>query len=133
VKKNSLNNILGVKKIVFGGVLILAVVFTYFKTHDLLFGNGITIDSPTSGETLRKPFVIIRGSAPGSTILTIGGAKVVPDQNGRFHKETILGVGYNVIDVVSVDRFNREAKERLELVYKPQDKRSEGGVALISY
>lgn len=121
----------GIKFLGLGLVFVLALVFTYFKTHDLIFGEGITIDSPQNGQTLDRSFILIKGTAPGSTILTIGGAKVLPDQEGRFSKETLLGVGYNVIDIVSVDRFNRETKERLELVYKPQGTNGNEEVALI--
>ena len=122
----------GIKRIAFFGVIGFALVFTYFKTHDLLFGQGITIESPSNGITVEESFVKVAGKAPGSTILTVGGAKVVPDQAGNFSKETILGVGYNVIDIVSVDRFNRQSSERLELVYRPKATTSEA-VAFMNY
>ena len=116
----------GAKKLVLLGLFSLAVVFAYFKTHDLLFGKDIVIESPINGQTLKEPFVTIKGRAPGSTLLTVGGAKVIPDQDGKFIKETILGIGYNVIDVVSVDRFNRESSEILELIYRPLASTSDG-------
>jgi hypothetical protein len=122
----------GIKRLALFGIFGVALVFTYFKTHDLLFGQGIVIESPNNGVTVEESLVKIVGVAPGSTILTVGGAKVVPDQSGRFFKETILGVGYNVIDIVSVDHFNRETSERLELVYRPKATTSEN-VAFINF
>jgi|SRR3989344_1263109 len=132
MSKNLLNNSWGIKRSALIAIFGLAIIFTYFKTHDLLFGQGIKVESPDNGQTLEESFVRIIGSAPGSTMLTVGGAKVVPDQAGHFIKETILGIGYNVIDIVSVDRFNRETSERLELVYRPKATTSTN-VAFINY
>lgn len=132
MSRNLLNKSWGIKGIALLGVFGVAIVFSYFKTHDLIFGQKITIESPQNGDTLDESFVRIIGSAPGSTILTVAGAKVVPDPIGNFTKDTLLGVGYNVIDIVSVDRFNRESSERLELVYRPKASTSDS-VAFMNY
>lgn len=100
-------------------LVLITGVFTYFKAHDLLFGVRIDIEAPSNGATMREPFVLIRGSAPGSTLLTLNGAKVLTDSAGKFEKEILLGLGYNIIEVKALDRFNREKSEVLELVYRP--------------
>lgn len=102
------------------GILVLSTgVFAFFKAHDLLLGGRVSIDTPKSGTTLRDPFVVIKGEAPGNTLLTLNGAKIIADEKGHFEKELLLGLGYNVIEVKALDRFNREKKATLELVYKP--------------
>ena len=107
-------------KITSVGILVLfTVIFAYFKAHDLLLGVKITIDSPNNGETLNEPFIVIKGSAPGNTLLTLNGAKVLTDATGSFQKEMLLGLGYNIVEIRELDRFNREDRKTLELVYKP--------------
>ena|SRR3989344_6858363 len=102
-----------------GGLVFFTLVFTYFKAYDLLFGVKITINTPSNGETLNQPFIVIKGSAPGNTLLTLNGAKVLTDATGSFQKEMLLGLGYNIVEIRALDRFNREDKKTLELVYKP--------------
>ena len=107
-------------KITSVGILVLfTVIFAYFKAHDLLLGVKITIDTPTNGETLSQPFIVIKGRAPGNTLLTLNGAKVLTDATGSFQKEMLLGLGYNIVEIRALDRFNREDRKTLELVYKP--------------
>ncbi len=114
-------------------VLIFAVgIFTFFKTHDLVLGTALTIESPKNGETLSDSFVVVKGIAEGSALLTVNGAKVLTDEKGSFQQEMLLGLGYNVIEVRSLDRFNREAKTVLELVYRPSEASSSAAVAFFS-
>jgi len=108
-----------------GLLILVTLVFAFFKSHDLILGIRISIDSPSNGQTLSEPFVSIRGEARGNTLLTINGAKVLTDAEGKFEKELLLGLGYNVIEIKALDRFNRENKEVLELVYKPRDETNE--------
>jgi hypothetical protein len=108
-----------------GILLVGTITFAYLKSHELIFGSRISIVEPKNGETLTEQFIKIRGSAPGSTLLTINGAKILTDNAGNFEREMLLGLGYNVIQIQSLDRFNREDKKTIELVYKPQDKKSE--------
>lgn len=96
-------------------------VFSFYKTHDLIFGSAISIDSPKNGSTLSSASVVIKGRAPDSTLLTINGAKVLTDARGGFEWELILGVGYNLIRLESLDHFNRPSSRSLELVYRPSE------------
>ena len=104
-----------------GGLVLVTLVFAYFKAHDLLFCVSIAIESPKNGETLSSAFVTIIGTAPGNTMVTLNGAKVLTDAAGRFEKELLLGLGYNVIEIKVLDRFNRAESKTLELVYKPRE------------
>ncbi|HEY4482885.1 MAG TPA: hypothetical protein VI953_01795 [Candidatus Paceibacterota bacterium] len=105
------------------GIILLSslAIFAVFKTHDLVWGTSIKIESPKNGSTLSSAFVVIKGTAPDSALLTVNGAKVLTDAAGNFEKELLLGLGYNVIEVDSLDRFNRERSQTLELVYRPKD------------
>lgn len=102
-------------------LVIGTITFAYLKSRELIFGSKISVLEPQNGETLTEPFIKIRGIAPGSTLLTINGAKILTDKDGNFEREMLLGLGYNVIQIQSLDRFNREDKKTIELVYKPKD------------
>ncbi|HEY4518273.1 MAG TPA: hypothetical protein VJG48_01450 [Candidatus Paceibacterota bacterium] len=105
------------------GIILVGTlaIFAVFKTHDLVWGASIKIESPKNGSTLSSAFVVIKGVAPDSALLTVNGAKVLTDAVGNFEKELLLGLGYNMIRVDSLDRFNRERNQTLELVYRPKD------------
>jgi uncharacterized protein YfaP (DUF2135 family) len=105
------------------GVILLSAlaIFAVFKTHDLVWGTNIEIASPKNGSTLSSAFVVIKGKAEGSALLTVNGAKVLTDGEGSFEKELLLGLGYNVVEIESLDRFNRARTQTLELVYRPKE------------
>ena len=110
------------KLAVFSALIAVTFLFTYFKTHDLLLGVKITVEIPINGQTVHEPFIHIRGKAPGSVLLSINGTKVLTDTVGNFEEAMLLGMGYNVIEIRSLDRFNRDKKKVVELVYKPKEK-----------
>ncbi len=118
------------KLVAIGSLVLATLIFALFKTQNLLTGNKLTILAPTSGTTLSEAYVIIRGQTSDSSLLVVGGAKVIPARDGTFEQQMLLGLGYNRIEIRSVDRFNRESKELLELIYKPNGKQVDKGVAL---
>jgi ABC-type uncharacterized transport system permease subunit len=107
-----------IKLIAFGILLLVATTFGIYKSRDLIFGNTIELTSPKNGATLNEGYIVVAGRAPGTAMLTIGGAKVLTDKEGNFAKELILGVGYNRIVVSALDRWNRETHKVIEVVYK---------------
>ena len=40
------------------------------------------------------------------------------DEEGEFSEKLLLSYGYNIITVKAKDRFGRETKKTLELIYK---------------
>lgn len=111
-----------VQTVLAGALILFLLVFAGVKTRGLVFGTTINIDSPRNGSTVTNSFITIRGEAPDSALLTINGAKVLTDAKGSFEHPILLGLGYNVIEVLSLDRFNRAHSQTLELVYRPSDK-----------
>jgi len=98
---------------------IIIAGYAGLEARNYLSGPSIVIENPENGVTLREQFVEIRGRAEGASLLTINGAKVLADAEGNFKQELLLGLGYNVFEVKVLDRFNREEKKLLEVVYKP--------------
>ncbi|HEY4515159.1 MAG TPA: hypothetical protein VJJ22_03310 [Candidatus Paceibacterota bacterium] len=121
-----------VKVILLTTLFLGTIIFGYSKSHELLFGSRIFLIEPENGVTISEPFIVIRGIATGSTLLTIDGAKILTDGTGNFEREMLLGIGYNVIEIQSLDRFNRKDKKTLELVYKPKDKGVEVAASIIN-
>jgi|SRR3989344_7884632 len=114
----------------FGILIIITLVYALFNTHDLFFGTLVEVDTPKNGELVNTALVLVRGRAPNIALLTINGAKIIPRGDGQFEKEILLGLGYNVIEVKALDRFNRERKRIIELVYKPNIKATSTNIAL---
>ncbi len=102
------------------GALIALIIVGYAVNRSAAFiaGPVLTVDTPTDGETLEKPVVILRGYAKNIASLTVNGRRIFTDEQGLFRDSLLLLPGYNVITVVAQDRFNRETKEILHVILK---------------
>ncbi len=100
--------------------VLFIIVFGYSNTRDLIRPSKIMVEYPVNGSTISDSQVSIRGKAPGAKKIEIGSAKILMDAEGNFEHRVFLALGYNIIPLSSVDRFNRENTLRLELVHKPQ-------------
>ena len=44
--------------------------------------------------------------------------KIFIDQQGNFKEKILLSYGYNIITMKANDKFGRNTKKKLELIYK---------------
>ena len=102
-------------------IAILASVvlgYTYYRTTDLLLGPQIIIETPANGTTIEESLVHIRGTTKNITNITLNGRNIFVDESGTIKESLLLTYGYNVLELSAKDRFGRETKETLELIYK---------------
>lgn len=91
--------------------------FTYLKTRDFLGGVGLTLLSPSNGQTAPAGTLIeLEGEGRQIARLSINGQSVLADQNGHFNQPLIVSRGYNIFEVRASDRFGREVVEYIEVV-----------------
>ena len=89
--------------LVIGGLL----VFVIMRFVPLLRGPVITLDSPAPGNVYAESAVSISGTARNTTSLTINGALVFIDTDGRFEELLLLQPGYTIISIHALDRFKK--------------------------
>lgn len=101
-------------------VIVLAVVagYSYYEARDMIKGPEINIASPRNGVAVNRSLVEVKGTARNISHLELNGRKIFTDEQGNFSEELLLARGYNIIEVKATDKFNRETKKLLEIVYK---------------
>ena len=104
-------------------LLALALVgtmvwYAYSKSADFLEGPTIIILTPENGITVNHSLVEVKGTAEHIAHITLNGRQIFVTEEGFFSEQLLLSPGYNIITLEARDRFDREVKQTLELVYK---------------
>ena|SRR3989338_8164398 len=97
-----------------GGIIIYA----YYQMRDFLNGPSIVITEPSDGQTIHEEFVTISGNAQRISGITLNDRKIFTDENGIFTEKVALFPGYNEIEISVKDRFDREERKLLKVVYR---------------
>lgn len=106
-------------KIVVGAIVAAILLgYAYYRTHDLIIGPQITIDTPENGATAEQSSLPIRGTVRNVAQLTLNGKTIAVDESGAFQEHVLLSYGYNILEVAGQDRFGRTTEKTLELIYK---------------
>ena len=106
-----------IKTAIFAGLLFLILVYTYFQMQSLITGPVISIKTPSNGAVLSDPLVDIEGSAKNISRITMNDRQIFIDESGVFKEKLLLSPGYNIITLQAEDRFGRDTKSTLDLVY----------------
>ncbi len=102
-------------------VLIVSVIgYAYFRMRDLLNGPVVLFAFPKNGETLTKGFIDVSGTSKNISYLHLNGRKIFTDKNGDWKEKLLLLPGYNIIEADAKDRFGREVKKTLYIMYQEQ-------------
>ena len=101
-------------------ILIILTIFgySYFRAEDYLNGPQVTIFTPQNGRTVDTPLLAITGQTKNIADITLNDRKIFTDKEGFFTEEILLHSGYNIINVEASDKFNKNIKKRIEVVYQ---------------
>lgn len=111
-------------------IIILMIViiiggYTYYQTKGFTRGPILQIDYPSSGMTMEDSLVEIRGLVKNASYITMNDRQIFVDENGKLKENILLSLGYNIIEIKVKDKYEREKKEFLELIYEPKQENSE--------
>ena len=102
-------------------VIILSLSFyAYHQSKNYLRGPAIYVEEPKEGETFSTSLITIEGRAERISAITLNDRPIFVDENGGFREKLLLLPGYNIIKINAKDRFDRETKRVIEVVYKPK-------------
>lgn len=103
------------------GVICLLLVsfgaYGLYQAKDFLAGPEIVIEYPKNGQSVHQSYNTIKGRAVNVSILRVNGRQIFTDKEGNFEVNLLLAMGYNIIEVKVSDKFNREVKKIIEVVY----------------
>lgn len=98
--------------------ILIFAIYTFIKAENFLLGPTIIIDTPENGQTFSASDVTIRGWAKNISLLYLNGRQIFTDKDGSFKESLLLARGYNIIELEAKDKFNRNVKEKREIVLK---------------
>jgi hypothetical protein len=119
MKRSSLRTFVGglVTLLVIG----LLAVLIYYNTRGYLGGPTVTVTIPQDGETVSSELLLVKGSAQNVTDLTLNGRSIFITDEGAFLEQVLLFPGYNELQIVGTDRFQKTNRQTFRVIYKPPD------------
>lgn len=97
---------------------ITIFIYAFFQAKNIIIGPVVEIISPTNDETIEKSIIEIIGKTKNISYISMNDNQIFVDGDGVFREKLLLSYGYNIITINARDRFNREVKKTLELMYK---------------
>ena len=98
--------------------MLIIFGYSYFRAEDYLNGPQVTVLTPQNGRTVDTPLLAITGQTKNIADITLNDRKIFTDKEGVFKEEILLHSGYNIINIKVADRFNKNVKKRIEVVYQ---------------
>ncbi len=100
-------------------MVVLAIAgYSLFQARNVIQGPVVEIHSPENGTSLSESLISIEGIAKNISHISLNGRPIFIDERGRFAETLLLSYGYNIMTVKASDKFGKEIKKTLELVYK---------------
>jgi hypothetical protein len=99
-------------------VVIIIIGYTLFNSRVFIKGPQIVIESPENGAVISdKPLININGKALNISHIEINSKQIYIEENDAFSESLLLNSGYNIIQITAEDKFGREVRQVLQLVY----------------
>ena len=80
---------------------------------------SVSITSPVNDAVVNTPQVVLSGTAPPDTVITIDDTIVVVDASGQFSTTIVLDVGPNELAIQASDPAGNETSSQLVVTYEP--------------
>lgn len=92
----------------FIALTLLAIIgYGLVEAWPLLAGPSLFITSPLDNATYAVGIVDVQGKTARAAALTLNGAPLLRDQNGRFSSTLTFPRGGSILTFVATDRFGR--------------------------
>ncbi len=102
----------------FTGLLLLILGYSAFEARKIVEGPDLQITSPIVHGIMTNPYVQVAGIAKNIKEIKMNGKAIYIDEQGNFNEKFLLISGYNIIELEAKDKFNKETKEKIEMVYQ---------------
>src|SRR3989344_3005573 len=99
-------------------VLFGIIGYSLFEARFLIEGPIVTVTGPKEGEVATSSLIEITGKAQNISDISLNDRKIFIDEEGHFSEQLLLSYGYNILTLKAKNRFGRETKKVLEVVYQ---------------
>lgn len=103
-------------------IFILGVIYYgYHQTKNLILGSQINIISPTNRETIFEPSINIKGDIKNASYIYLNGKQIFTDEGNNIDERVLLFEGYNLFQIKTVDKFEKEKIKNIEIIHIPKE------------
>jgi hypothetical protein len=100
-----------------GFLLILFGGYIFFQGRDVFFGPTLFVEEPKNG-ALIDGAVLVRGKTEPYTKVFINEYEAMSNDQGIFEETLPLVSGYHLIEIITKNKFNKEARIVRQIVVK---------------
>ena len=94
-------------KLLLSLVLVAFAAYGLVEAWPILSGPSLSVTAPLDGASVQGGIVSVRGSVAHVALLTLDGAPVLRDEEGRFSSTLTLPRGTSILTFMAADRFGR--------------------------
>jgi len=106
----------GVTKRFFIAIFVLALIYGLFESRGIAGLYQFKIFTPKSGEVTENP-LYIEGKSSKAKEIFINGNLISTQKDGFFKDVLYLSEGYNVVELVAINKYGRKKIKYLYLYY----------------
>ena len=110
--------------IAIAGFFVLSAVglYLYFSIDSFVSSPWIVIDAPLHSSTVQEDKIIVKGKTRSNSRVFINEQQIFVSSDGVFENEINLTQGINVINVRSINKFDKESTEEITVnaIYEVQ-------------
>ncbi len=118
-------------------ILLCAVgMYLYFSIDNFISSPWLVVDAPLHNSVVNDSNVIVNGKTRNNSRVFINGQQVFVDMDGMFSDNVGLAVGANIIEIESINKFDKKSVEKINVnaeyeIHKEEKKVEEKKVHII--
>ncbi|MEY4440647.1 MAG: hypothetical protein RLY49_273 [Candidatus Parcubacteria bacterium] len=118
------SNTITPQKLILSIAILFLISYGLFNSRFILRGPEIAIagleEDKEVIETTSKDFSL-QGTATHSSYITINNRPILVDEFGNFNEKLLLSNGVSIIDIYARDKFGKEVRKKIDVVYTGED------------
>ncbi|MEN9921223.1 MAG: hypothetical protein RLZZ517_201 [Candidatus Parcubacteria bacterium] len=118
------SNTITPQKLILSIAILFLISYGLFNSRFILRGPEIAIagleEDKEVIETTSKDFSL-QGIATHSSYITINNRPILVDEFGNFNEKLLLSNGVSIIDIYARDKFGKEVRKKIDVVYTGED------------
>lgn len=111
-------------KIILGILVLFIIGYALFNSRFIIQGPEVEIFGvDASGKIIHtdsKNFSL-EGTATHSSYITVNNRPISIDESGKFNEKLLLSNGVSIIDIYARDKFGKEVRKKIDVVYAGTD------------
>ena len=104
-------------RVIFGflGLIILLSVgiYLYFGVDNFVSSPWLVIENPINNSVIESDAITVQGKTRSNSRVFINGQQIFVDIDGYFSHDVGLSSGVNVINVTSINKFDKETQQEI--------------------